>query len=76
MPQPRDRFLAFAFAAADLLVETGLDGVISFAHGAFAQRLGAEASTFLGRRISRLFIAADQASLAMAMATSRSGRCA
>ncbi len=69
MPQPRDRFLAFAFAAADLLVETGLDGVISFAHGAFAQRLGAEASTFLGRRISRLFIAADQASLAMAMAS-------
>ena len=69
MPPPRDRFLAFAFAAADLLVETGLDGLISFAQGAFAQRLGAQADRFVGQRISRLFAAPDQASLAMAMAS-------
>lgn len=69
MQSPRDRFLAFAFAASDLLIETALDGVISFAQGAFAHRFGADATTFLGQRISRLFVAADQASLAMAMAS-------
>jgi EAL domain-containing protein (putative c-di-GMP-specific phosphodiesterase class I) len=69
MPPPRDRFLAFAFAAADLLVETGLDGVISFAQGAFAHRLGAAPDDFVGQRISRLFAPADQASMAMAMAS-------
>ena len=66
---PRDRFLAFAFAAADLLIETGLDGVISFAQGMFQQRLGAAAESFVGQRISRLFALGDQASLAMAMAS-------
>ncbi len=67
--QSRDRFLAFAFAAADLLVETGLDGMIVFAAGAFANRFGVPAEQFLGSRISRLIAPADQASLAMAMAT-------
>ncbi len=68
-PPPRDRFLAFAFAASDMLIETGLDGVVSFATGAFRQRLGADPSQFLGQRITSLITAADQASLAMAMAT-------
>ncbi len=69
MSAPRDRFLAFAFAAADLLVETGMDGVILFAAGAFQQRLGAEPDRFVGQRVSRLFSPADQASFAMAMAS-------
>ena len=69
MHVPPDRFLAFAFAAADLLVETGLDGTISFAAGAFASRFGAEPDKFVGSRISRLFAPADQAALAMAMAS-------
>lgn len=68
-PPSRDRFLAFAFAAADLLVETGLDGVIVFAAGAFANRFGMAAEQFLGCHISRLIAPTDQTSLAMAMAT-------
>jgi len=69
MPAPPDRFLAFAFAAADLLVETELDGTITFAAGAFASRFGAGPEQFVGGRISRLFAPADQAALAMAMAS-------
>lgn len=35
-----DRFIGFAFAAADLLVETDLCGMIVFATGAFRSRFG------------------------------------
>ena len=66
---PRDRFLAFAFAGSDLLIETGLDGVVVFATGAFRLRLGADSDKYLGRRITSMIAAADQTSLAMALAT-------
>ncbi|MCX7382237.1 MAG: EAL domain-containing protein [Alphaproteobacteria bacterium] len=68
-PQHRDRFLAFAFAASDMLIETGLDGIITFATGAFRMRLGADPGRYIGQRITSLIAAADQASLAMGMAT-------
>jgi EAL domain-containing protein (putative c-di-GMP-specific phosphodiesterase class I) len=67
-PQARDRFLAFAFAAAEMLVETGMDGVITFAAGAFRPRFGREGGQFIGRHIASLIAPGDQAGLAMAMA--------
>lgn len=41
--QERDKFAAFAFAGNDLLIETDLDGAITFTAGGFHHMLGAEA---------------------------------
>jgi len=72
-----ERYLAFAFAAAELLVETDLDGVIGFAAGAFHTRFGEDASAFLGRPIASLFAAADHDALDLALAVAaHSGRIA
>jgi EAL domain-containing protein (putative c-di-GMP-specific phosphodiesterase class I) len=60
-PPAADRFLAFAFAAADLLVETDRDGLISFAEGAFLARFGRPGHAFLGRQVQDL-VARDQRS--------------
>jgi EAL domain-containing protein (putative c-di-GMP-specific phosphodiesterase class I) len=68
---PADRFLAFAFASADLLVETDIDGVIGFAAGAFRTRLGRAAEDFVGRRIVSMFTATDHETLEIALAMVR-----
>ena len=71
----RDRFLAFAFAAADLLVEASVDGRIRFAAGAFIARFGVDAGSFLSRHVSELIAAVDQPAFAMALAAvERRGR--
>jgi EAL domain-containing protein (putative c-di-GMP-specific phosphodiesterase class I) len=62
-----DRFVAFAFAAADLLVEVEPDGRIAFAAGAFRTRFGTEAEDFVGRRIEEIAAGEDQAQLAAAV---------
>jgi EAL domain-containing protein (putative c-di-GMP-specific phosphodiesterase class I) len=66
-----DRFLAFAFASADLLVETDIEGVIGFAAGAFRSRLGCPAQTYVGQRITSLFAASDRETLEIALAMVR-----
>jgi len=66
-----DRFVGFAFAAADLLVETDVDGTIGFATGAFRTRLGCNAAHYFGRPIASLFVPDDAATLEMAIATAR-----
>jgi len=66
-----DRFIAFAFAAADLLVETDMDGIVSFATGAFRSRLGAEGASFVGRPAAHLFHAEDGVALESAFAEAR-----
>ena len=63
----RDRLRAFAFAAADMLVETTPDGTITFASGAFEAHFGAPASAMVGRRIASLLSPSDRAALAMAL---------
>ena len=68
-PDMRDRFLAFAFAAADLLVETALDGTIGFAAGAFRPHFGTDGDRFLNQRITSLIAPGDHAAMAMALAT-------
>ena len=65
----KDRFLAFAFAASDLLVEAGLDGVIGFAAGAFQTRFGLAPESFNGQHLRRLFAPADHPTLELAIAT-------
>jgi EAL domain-containing protein (putative c-di-GMP-specific phosphodiesterase class I) len=63
----RDRFLAFAFAASDLLVEVGPDGTIDFAAGAFNARFGVVPELFLGRHLRNLFCSADHGAVDLAM---------
>jgi len=66
----RDRFLTFAFAAADMLVETGPDATIGWAAGAFASRFGAPAESFVGQPVESLIAPADRSALAHALALS------
>lgn len=55
----RERFVAFAFAAAELLVETDLDGRITFATGAFRARLGVAPETLEGTLVTTLLAQED-----------------
>lgn len=63
----RDRFLAFAFAAADLLVEADAAGRVVFAAGAFRSRFGEPPEAFAGRPVASLVAAEDRGTLAMAL---------
>jgi EAL domain-containing protein (putative c-di-GMP-specific phosphodiesterase class I) len=60
-PSAADRFLTFAFAAAEMLVETDTDGRITFAEGAFPARFGRTGQSFLGQPVQAL-VARDQRS--------------
>ena len=59
----RDRLLAFAFAAADLLIEVGPSGTITWAAGAFKTHFGQPAEAFVGRKLLSLIEPADQDAL-------------
>ena len=65
----RDRYVGFAFAAAELLLETDLGGDIEFAAGSFAHRFGVPGERFVGRHASCLIAPDDQAPFALALAT-------
>jgi EAL domain-containing protein (putative c-di-GMP-specific phosphodiesterase class I) len=64
----RERFLAYAFTAAEMLLETDGDGRILFAAGAFQSRFGAPAESFIGRPAEQLFASVDQQSFATGFA--------
>lgn len=64
----RERLRAFAFAAADMLVETTADGTITFAAGSFEPVFGVAAASMVGRPIAGLLSPTDRAALAMALA--------
>ena len=57
---PRERFVTFSFAAADLLVETTPDGKITFATGAFHSLLGRKPESFLGQPVRELVAPGDR----------------
>ena len=59
----RDRFVAFAFAAADLLLEVGTGGRVTFAAGAAQRLLGSAAQAQMGRSIFDLFPPVEHALL-------------
>ena len=63
-----ERYVGFAFAAAELLIETDMDGTISFAAGAFHTRFGEEAASFLGRPLASLFSPLSHDALDVALA--------
>ena len=55
----RDRFLAFAFASSDLLVEIAPDGRISFVSGAIKKLIGLDEPSLRGRQWTSLFVEKD-----------------
>ena len=57
----RERFLTFALAAAELLVEVTPEGRICFAAGAFQSRLGQAPEAWIGRPVRELVALADRA---------------
>jgi EAL domain-containing protein (putative c-di-GMP-specific phosphodiesterase class I) len=63
-PISRDRLAAFAFAAADLLVEIAPDSTITWAAGAFPARFGEAAERFVGRNLDSLIASPDHDALA------------
>lgn len=65
----RDRFLAFAFAAADALIEIGRDGAVRYAAGATRSLFGAHPDELVGGSIFDLVFAASQSTLHAALAT-------
>lgn len=64
----RERFVAFAFAAADLLVELDERGRIAFAAGAFRARLGRAPEELIGGDPAALLAAEDHGAFATALA--------
>ena len=64
----RERFVAFAFAAADMLVEADLSGRILFATGAFRARLGVAPEALLGHSAEEMVALADQPAFRAALA--------
>lgn len=64
----KNRFVVFAFAAAELLIETDLHGRICFAEGAFPARFGKAAKDFLGQPVIALIAPSDRPAFATAMA--------
>lgn len=67
-----ERYLAFAFAGADLLVEVDGTDRIVFAEGAFQARFGETGDRFTGAPLTRLVAPDQRDQLAGAMATLRS----
>jgi PAS domain-containing protein len=57
----RDRFVAFAFAAADLLLEVDGEGKITFAAGALKALTHRDASALKGRPFTELLADSDRA---------------
>lgn len=66
-----DRYLAFAFAAADMLAEADAEGRVAFAAGAFEARLGRSADSLLGQSAERMVCAADRPVFSTALALLR-----
>ncbi|PZW49047.1 EAL domain-containing protein (putative c-di-GMP-specific phosphodiesterase class I) [Humitalea rosea] len=63
----RERFVAFAFAASECLIETDPLGRILFAVGAFRSRFGCEAEALVGRPIATLLAPEEQGLIATAI---------
>lgn len=61
----RDRFVGFAFAAADMLIETDLNGTIQFAAGTFKHWFGTEPELMIGQPMAGLLNPADRAGWAL-----------
>jgi EAL domain-containing protein (putative c-di-GMP-specific phosphodiesterase class I) len=63
----RDRFVGFAFAAADLLAELRSDRRVAFAAGAYRERFGRDGEAFIGEPFATLIAPEDGAGLEIAL---------
>jgi EAL domain-containing protein (putative c-di-GMP-specific phosphodiesterase class I) len=70
----RDRFLAFAFCAADLLIELDASGAISFASGATGDYLGRPAARLVGKPFIDEIAACDRAVAQRCLSQAADGR--
>src|SRR5471032_334442 len=71
----RDRFVGFAFAAADLLVEVAIDGRIAFVAGAAQHLYGSASENLLGTSFYDLICPVDRAiARALVGSLARGGR--
>jgi EAL domain-containing protein (putative c-di-GMP-specific phosphodiesterase class I) len=71
----RDRFVGFAFAAADLLVEVTTDGRVAFVAGAAQNLYGSASENLIGTSFYDLLTTADQAiARALVGSLARGGR--
>ncbi len=60
MRAERDRFVAFAFSAADLMLEVAEDGRVTYASGAARQLFGLDAAELIGRQLGPLIDETDR----------------
>lgn len=72
--EQRDRFLAFAFAASDLLLEIGDDGLVRYALGATNQLIGIAPQDLIDKGWLELFVAADRPVLVSKIGNLASGK--
>lgn len=61
LKRQRDRFLAFAFASADLFLEISIESRITYALGASKSLTGFEDGDIIGKKMLELFSVYDQA---------------
>jgi EAL domain-containing protein (putative c-di-GMP-specific phosphodiesterase class I) len=69
----RDRFVAFAFAAADLLFEVDGEGRIRYAAGALKSLTGSDAAELIGRNFVELLDDSDRALAKVLLASLKDG---
>ncbi len=69
----RDRFVAFAFAAADLLLEVDENGKITFAAGALKALTQRDAGALSGRAFTELLADSDRALVKVLLASLKDG---
>jgi PAS domain S-box-containing protein len=60
MRAERDRFVAFAFSAADLMLEVAAEGAVTFASGAARLITGCDADALIGRNFASLVADPDR----------------
>ena len=70
----RDKFLAFSFSSADLLIELDKDGIISFALGAGKSLTGLEAKDIIGKNWLDIFRKEDSIPLAALRTQAKEGK--
>lgn len=62
-----ERFVAFAFAGADMVVETDSNGIVTYAAGSFRSKFGQAAEWFIGRAVQELVAPVDHEALHAAL---------
>lgn len=74
MQEETARFLAFSFAAADVLVELDQSGRVTFAAGAVRAILGVAEVDLIGKDLGPLFTESDKTLLSLQLAEMKTGK--